>query len=91
MLQVIERVPRTLAQDLEKVQAGARDYQEISFSRAALKRLYQLTLTLTLLLALDVGARPRRRAVRALRRSRSDCSPKARAPLRRAISRGASR
>ena len=52
VLQVIERVPRTLAQDLEKVQAGARDYEEISFSRAALKRLYQLTLTLTLLLAL---------------------------------------
>ena len=52
VLQVIERVPRLLAQDLEKVQAGARDYQEISFSRAALKRLYQLTLTLTLLLAL---------------------------------------
>jgi two-component system, NtrC family, nitrogen regulation sensor histidine kinase NtrY len=52
VLQVIERVPRALAQDLEKVQAGARDYQEISFSRAALKRLYQLTLTLTLLLAL---------------------------------------
>jgi nitrogen fixation/metabolism regulation signal transduction histidine kinase len=52
VLQVIERVPRTLGQDLEKVQAGARDYEEISFSRAALKRLYQLTLTLTLLLAL---------------------------------------
>ena len=52
VLQVIERVPRTLAQDLEKVQTGARDYQEILFSRAALKRLYRLTLTLTLLLAL---------------------------------------
>ena len=52
VLQVIERVPRTLAQDLEKVQAGARDYQEIAFSRSALKRVYQLTLTLTLLLAL---------------------------------------
>jgi nitrogen fixation/metabolism regulation signal transduction histidine kinase len=52
VLQVIERVPRTLAQDLEKVQAGQRDYQEISFSRDALKRIYQLTLTLTLLLAL---------------------------------------
>ena len=37
---------------MDKVQAGARDYQEISFSRAALKRLYTLTLTLTLLLAL---------------------------------------
>ncbi len=52
VLQVIERVPRPLAQDLEKVQAGARDYKEITFSRNALKRLYQVTLTLTLLLAL---------------------------------------
>ncbi len=52
VLQVIERVPRPLAQDLETVQAGARDYQEITFSRTALKRLYQVTLTLTLLLAL---------------------------------------
>ena len=39
------------------MQAGARDYQEISFSRAALKRLYALTLTLTLLLALTSRAR----------------------------------
>jgi nitrogen fixation/metabolism regulation signal transduction histidine kinase len=52
VLQVIEPVPRTLAQDMDKVQAGARDYQEISFSRTALKQLYALTLTLTLLLAL---------------------------------------
>ena len=37
------------------MQAGARDYQEISFSRAALKRLYTLTLTLTLLLALTTA------------------------------------
>src|SRR5262249_26840160 len=35
-----------------KVQAGGRDYQEISFSRQSLKRLYAVTLTLTLLLAL---------------------------------------
>ena len=34
------------------MQAGVRDYQELSFSREALKRLYALTLTLTLLLAL---------------------------------------
>ncbi|HSV16945.1 MAG TPA: ATP-binding protein [Casimicrobiaceae bacterium] len=54
-LQVIEPVPRALAQDMDKVQAGARDYQEISFSRAALKRLYTLTLTLTLLLALTTA------------------------------------
>jgi len=52
VLQVVEPVPRGLAQEVEKVQAGWRDYQEISFSRNALKRLYALTLTLTLLLAL---------------------------------------
>jgi nitrogen fixation/metabolism regulation signal transduction histidine kinase len=52
LLQVVELVPKQLQQDAEKVQAGYRDYQEISFSRGALKRLYALTLTLTLLLAL---------------------------------------
>ncbi len=52
VLQVIEPVPKGLGQDVEKVQAGARDYQEVSFSRQSLKRLYAVTLTLTLLLAL---------------------------------------
>ena len=52
LLQVTEPVPKPLAQDAERVQAGMRDYQELSFARAALKRLYALTLTLTLLLAL---------------------------------------
>jgi nitrogen fixation/metabolism regulation signal transduction histidine kinase len=52
VLQLIEPVPKALGQDVEKVQAGARDYQEISFSRQSLKRLYAVTLTLTLLLAL---------------------------------------
>jgi nitrogen fixation/metabolism regulation signal transduction histidine kinase len=52
VLQVVEPVPRGLAQEMEKVQAGWRDYQEISFSRNALKRLYALTLTMTLLVAL---------------------------------------
>jgi len=52
LLQVIEPVPRPLAQDAERLEAGVRDYREISFSRGALKRLYALTLTLTLLLAL---------------------------------------
>jgi nitrogen fixation/metabolism regulation signal transduction histidine kinase len=51
-LQLVEPVPKQLQQDLETVEAGYRDYQEISFSRTALKRLYALTLTLTLLLAL---------------------------------------
>ncbi len=52
VLQVVEPVPKQLQQDAEKVQAGYRDYQEISYSRVALKQLYALTLTLTLLLAL---------------------------------------
>src|SRR5690242_2295054 len=52
VLQVLEPVPRGLAQEMEKVQSGYRDYQEISFSRQALRRLYAVTLTLTLLLAL---------------------------------------
>jgi nitrogen fixation/metabolism regulation signal transduction histidine kinase len=52
VLQIVEPVPKQLQQDADKVQAGYRDYQEISFSRTALKRLYALTLTLTLLLAL---------------------------------------
>jgi nitrogen fixation/metabolism regulation signal transduction histidine kinase len=52
VLQVVEPVPKQLQQDAEKVQAGYRDYQEISYSRVALKKLYALTLTLTLLLAL---------------------------------------
>ncbi len=51
LLQVVEPVSKQLQADAEKVQAGYNDYQEISFSRAALKRLYALTLTLTLLLA----------------------------------------
>jgi nitrogen fixation/metabolism regulation signal transduction histidine kinase len=52
VLQVVEPVPKQLQEDAKKVQAGYRDYQEISYSRVALKRLYALTLTLTLLLAL---------------------------------------
>lgn len=52
VLQVIEPVPKQLQLEADKVQAGSRDYQEISFSRTALKHLYWLTLTLTLLLAL---------------------------------------
>ena len=52
VLQVIDNVPRGLAQEIENVQSGWRDYQEIVFSRDALKRLYGFTLTLTLLLAL---------------------------------------
>jgi nitrogen fixation/metabolism regulation signal transduction histidine kinase len=52
VLQVIEPVPKALAQDFETVRAGWDDYQKISISRQGLKRDYALTLTLTLLLAL---------------------------------------
>jgi nitrogen fixation/metabolism regulation signal transduction histidine kinase len=52
VLQVVELVPKTLAQEIDKVQAGSRDYVEIAFARGSLKRLYWVTLTLTLLLAL---------------------------------------
>jgi len=52
VLQVIEPVPKTLAQDFETLRSGSDDYQKISLSRQGLKRLYGLTLTLTLLLAL---------------------------------------
>ncbi len=55
VLQVVEPVPKALAQDVDKVQAGARDYQEIAFTRGSLKRLYAITLTLTLLLALTTA------------------------------------
>src|SRR5439155_17475841 len=55
VLQVTEPVPKALAQDFETVRSGSDDYQEISFSRQALKRLYALTLTLTLLLALTTA------------------------------------
>ena len=52
VLQLLEPVPAQLAQDAEAVQAGYREYQELTLSRRGLKRLYGLTLTLTLLLAL---------------------------------------
>jgi nitrogen fixation/metabolism regulation signal transduction histidine kinase len=51
-LQLLLPVPRQIAQDAEAVQAGYREYQELTLSRTGLKRLYGFTLTLTLLLAL---------------------------------------
>ena len=52
VLQVLQAVPKQLAQDAETVQAGYREYQELTLARRGLKRLYGITLTLTLLLAL---------------------------------------
>jgi nitrogen fixation/metabolism regulation signal transduction histidine kinase len=52
ILQLLQPVPQQLAQDAEAVQSGYREYQELTLSRRGLKRLYGVTLTLTLLLAL---------------------------------------
>jgi nitrogen fixation/metabolism regulation signal transduction histidine kinase len=52
LLQLLQPVPKQLEQDAEAVQSGYREYQELTLSRRGLKRLYGVTLTLTLLLAL---------------------------------------
>ncbi len=52
MLQLLQAVPQQLSKDAKRVQAGYRDYQELSLSRQGLTRLYSVTLTLALLLAL---------------------------------------
>jgi nitrogen fixation/metabolism regulation signal transduction histidine kinase len=51
VLVLVRAVPAKLARDAEAVQAGYRQYQELTLSRRGLKRLYGVTLTLTLLLA----------------------------------------
>jgi nitrogen fixation/metabolism regulation signal transduction histidine kinase len=55
LLQVIEPVPKVLAQEAERVRSGVRDYRELTLLRQGLKQLYQLTLLLTLLLALTTA------------------------------------
>lgn len=52
VLQLLQPVPKQLARNAEKVQAGYQDYQELSLSRQGLTRLYSVTLTLALLLSL---------------------------------------
>lgn len=52
VLQLLQQVPPQLAQDADTVQTGYREYQELQLARRGLKRLYGVTLTLTLLLAL---------------------------------------
>jgi len=51
VLQLLQAVPKQLAHDAEVVQSGYREYQELQLSRRGLKRLYAITLTLALLLA----------------------------------------
>jgi len=50
-LQVIEPVPELVARNANQVQEGFRDYQELALSRLGLRKLYGITLTMALLLA----------------------------------------
>ncbi|MDA0190365.1 MAG: HAMP domain-containing protein, partial [Proteobacteria bacterium] len=52
ILQLTQSVPNTLAENAESVQSVYRDYQELSLGRTGLTRIYAMTLTLTVLLAL---------------------------------------
>ncbi len=52
ILQLIQPVPPGLAQDADAVQGVYRDYQELQLAREGLTRIYALTLTLTVLVAL---------------------------------------
>ena len=51
-LQLVQPVPTVLAENAEAVQQGFRDFQELSLSRAGLKRIFRITLTLTFLLTM---------------------------------------
>jgi len=50
-LQMVQRLPPTVAANAAALQSGYRDYQELSLARAGLKQIYTVTLTLTLILA----------------------------------------
>jgi len=52
LLQFSEVVPKQIQADAEAVQSVYRDYQELTLSRVGLKRLYGITLTLSLLVVL---------------------------------------
>jgi len=52
ILQLTDPVPTSLAQNADSVQAVYADYQELSLGREGLTRIYAMTLTLTVLLAL---------------------------------------
>ncbi|MDD5056894.1 MAG: ATP-binding protein [Sideroxydans sp.] len=52
VMQFLQPVPKQLAADAETVQAVYGDYQQLSLSRLGLKRLYGITLTLSLLIVL---------------------------------------
>ena len=52
ILQLEQPVPAAITQSAALVESAQRDYQELQLGRAGLKRLYTLTLTFALLLAL---------------------------------------
>lgn len=52
VLQLMHRVPLGVARSAEAVEAAHRDYKGLQLARSGLKRIYTLTLTFTLLLAL---------------------------------------
>jgi nitrogen fixation/metabolism regulation signal transduction histidine kinase len=52
VLQFTQAVPRQIVEDVKTVQMVYRDYQDLTLSRQGLKRIYSITLTLSLLLVL---------------------------------------
>jgi nitrogen fixation/metabolism regulation signal transduction histidine kinase len=52
MLQLTQPVPAAISRSAENVEAAYRDYQELQLGKQGLKRIYTMTLTLALLLAL---------------------------------------
>jgi len=52
ILQIMQPVPKDLSDNAEMVQSVSRDYKQLSISRLGLKRLYGITLTLSLLIVL---------------------------------------
>lgn len=52
ILQLLQPVPKALSTTAESVQEVYQDYQELSFSRESLKEVFELTLTLVLMLAM---------------------------------------
>jgi nitrogen fixation/metabolism regulation signal transduction histidine kinase len=52
VLQLLQPVPKALANTAESVQEVYQDYQELSLSRQSLKEVFALTLTLVLMLAM---------------------------------------
>jgi nitrogen fixation/metabolism regulation signal transduction histidine kinase len=51
LLQLVQRVPPSIAASAQALQDGYREYQELSLARSGLRKIHALTLTLTLLLA----------------------------------------